>query len=113
MIVNPFTVGIESELDVARMSEIGSPKQDESDELVFSCSSPVVLIGFSESHRPVSEPDVTASLEESVLNAIPYSFGWSAFGGLWIESLGFGIKGVTFGLQPSDSTPESGCRKRV
>ena len=97
----------EVQLNVARISEIGSPKQEESDEIVFSCSSPIVLIGFSESSRTLSEPDIATSLEESVLKAIPYSFGWSEFGGLWIESLGFGIKGATFGLQTSDSTPES------
>ncbi|KAK8801215.1 hypothetical protein WA171_004362 [Blastocystis sp. BT1] len=88
--------GDDSQSIHTRISEIGSPKQDEGDELVFSCSSPIVLIGFSESNRILSEPDIATSLEESVLKAIPYSF----------ESLGFGIKGDTFGLQMSDSTPE-------
>ena len=59
----------------------------------------------------LSEPDIATSLEESVLKAIPYSFGWSGFSGLSIESLGFGIKGDTFGLQMSDNTPESWYRK--
>lgn len=84
------------ELSVARISEIASPKQDESDEIVFS-SSPIALIGFSDANRTISEPDIAESLEESVLKAIPYSFGMIGFRGMndrvfWIWNQGSHIR---------------------